>query len=64
MHFQLFFYLKLHGTKETVLADQQAEKNIDWKKLVQNRYYQQWPSPLVATLLPSMVTINDGQSDH
>ena len=28
MHFQLLFYLKVLGTKETVLADQQAEKNV------------------------------------
>lgn len=30
MHFRLLFYLKVLGTKETVLADQQAEnKNVE-----------------------------------
>ena len=32
MHFRLLFYLKVLGTKETVLADQQAEK----KNVVKN----------------------------
>jgi len=31
MHFQLLFYLKVLGTKETALADRQPEKNVGKK---------------------------------
>ena len=48
MHFRLLFYLKVLGTKETVLADQQAEKKECRKKLVQKRCHQQ-PQSMMTT---------------
>ena len=42
MHFQLLFYLKVLGTKETVLADQHAEKmtktKLDQKGVINTSY--------------------------
>ena len=46
MHFQLFFYLKVLGTKETVLADPRTEKKkngiINKLLILYQQLYDQW----------------------
>ena len=62
MHFQPAFYLKVLGTKETVLADQHAEKkggknqfnnSIINKLLLYQHHYNQW-RPLKSTFRASL----------